>query len=71
MLKQKRLIKENVHYIDLLNSNFEVTGGDLQFKTSNGQKNAYLLSERGYSSLIKYMDDDKSWEVHIIYKGDG
>lgn len=27
-------------------------------------KNIYLLSERGYSKLIKIMDDDKSWEVH-------
>lgn len=26
--------------------------------------NIYILSERGYSKLIKILDDDKSWEVH-------
>jgi len=58
------LIRTESNYIDLLSENSKVTVGDLQIKTSNGQKTAYLLSERGYASLIKYMDDDKSWEVY-------
>lgn len=64
ILINKNRIKEGIHYIDLLDDNFKVSIADLQIKTSNGQKNAFLLSERGYASLIKYMDDDKSWEVH-------
>lgn len=40
-----------------------MTASHLGLVTSNGQKTAYILSERGYSKLIKYMDDDKSWEV--------
>lgn len=30
----------------------------------NAANNIYILSERGYSKLIKIMDDDKSWEIH-------
>ena len=63
LIDKKRLIK-NTDYIDLLSDdNFKVTASDLGLITSNGQKNAFILSERGYSKLIKYMDDDKSWEV--------
>jgi len=62
-LIDKGRIKENVHYIDILNNNFNITVGDLGITLSNNAKNYYLLSERGYSSLIKYMDDDMSWDV--------
>ena len=41
----------------------KVTAGDLGLITSNGQKQCFILSERGYSKLIKYMDDDKSWDI--------
>ena len=60
----KGRLKENIDYIDLFSSEeLKVTASDLGLVTSNGQKNAFILSERGYSKLIKYMDDDKSWEV--------
>ena len=63
-LIDKNRIKVGVHYIDLLsNENFKVTASDLGLITSNGQKNCFVLSERGYASLIKYMDDDESWDV--------
>lgn len=66
-LISKRRLKENVDYIDL------VKGGNL-FTTFNlsdyyaksaltQAKNIFVLSERGYSKLIKAMDDDKSWDV--------
>jgi phage antirepressor YoqD-like protein len=63
LIDKKRLI-ENTDYIDLLSSEkLKVTASDLGLITSNGQRTAFILSERGYSKLIKYMDDDKSWEV--------
>lgn len=63
-LIDKNRIKVGVHYIDLLsNENFKVTASDLGLITSNGQKNCFILSERGYCKLIKYMDDDESWDV--------
>ena len=64
-----RLIKkgrftENIDYIDLFsNEIFKVTASDLGLITSNGQKQCFIVSERGYTKLAKYMDDDKSWDV--------
>lgn len=63
-LIDKKRLNENIDYIDLLSTEeFKVTASDLGLITSNGQKSAFVLSERGYSKLIKYMDDDKSWDV--------
>lgn len=66
-LIEKKRLKENVDYIDLLEGGKEFTTFDLtQFyaKASITQaKNIFILSERGYTKLIKAMDDDKSWEV--------
>lgn len=54
-----------VDIINLLESQkFEITVSDLGLRTSNSQKSAYLLSERGYLKLVKIMDDEKSWEVY-------
>jgi phage antirepressor YoqD-like protein len=63
-LIEKNRYTENTDYINLLaTEELKVTAGHLGLITSNGQKTAYIISERGYSKLIKYMDDDKSWEV--------
>lgn len=63
-LIKKNRIKESVEYIDMFSSEIlKVTAGDLGLITSNGQKQCFILSERGYSKLIKYMDDDKSWDI--------
>lgn len=63
-LIEKNRYTENTDYIDLLSTEeLKVTAGHLRLITSNGQKTAYVLSERGYSKLIKYMDDDTSWDV--------
>ena len=63
-LIKKNRIKESVEYIDMFSSEIlKVTAGDLGLLTSNGQKQCFILSERGYSKLIKYMDDDKSWDI--------
>lgn len=62
LLINKNRIKEGVHYIDLKSIDTIDPLFDNEFVRKS--KNIYLLSERGYASLIKYMDDDKSWEVH-------
>jgi len=35
---------------------------ELGLRTSNRQKYSYLLSERGYSKLLKVLEDDVVWE---------
>lgn len=68
LIKRSRFV-ENIDYIDMFsNDSLKVTGSYLGFITSNGQKQCYMLSERGYTKLAKYMDDDKSWDVmeHFI-----
>lgn len=68
LIKRSRFV-ENIDYIDMFsNDSLKVTASYLGFITSNGQKQCYMLSERGYTKLAKYMDDDKSWDVmeHFI-----
>lgn len=57
--------KDFIDVIDLLSDEkFEVILNNLGLKTSNGQKYAYLLSERGYSKLLKFMDDELSYDLY-------
>lgn len=66
-LIEKGRIKNEVHFIDLKES---VTNShpllDKLFDQEFIRKSAniFILSERGYSSLIKYMDDNTSWNIH-------
>lgn len=32
----------------------------------NPSKNIYILSERGYSKLLKILEDDKAWEIYDL-----
>lgn len=54
--------------IDIINlladENFKIVVDDLGLKTSNRQKYSYLLSERGYSKLLKILEDDVAWEQY-------
>jgi phage antirepressor YoqD-like protein len=67
-LISKNRIKENVDYVDIISQvntlpmNLEEVFGIKPAYLSRTQ-NAFILSERGYSKLIKAMDDDKSWDV--------
>lgn len=55
----------NIDIINLLSDeNFKVVVDDLGLKSSNRQKYAYLLSERGYAKLLKLLDDDLAWEQY-------
>ena len=57
--------KDFIDVIDLLSDEkFEVILNNLGLKTSNGQKYAYILSERGYSKLLKFMDDELSYDLY-------
>jgi len=67
-LLEKKRLKENVDYIDVVS---QVNSLPMDLEQVFGIKpaylsrtnNIYILSERGYTKLIKAMDDDKSWEV--------
>jgi phage antirepressor YoqD-like protein len=67
LIERKRL-KENVDYIDVRS---QVNSLPMDIESIFGVKNEYLtrtknifiLSERGYTKLIKAMDDDTSWDV--------
>ena len=61
-LIEKGRMKEGVDFIDI-KGNCELPLSELGWNGRN-IKNAFILSQRGYSKLIKYMDDEKSWEVH-------
>lgn len=57
--------KEGVDIINLLGSeNFKIVVDDLGLRTSNRQKYSYLVSERGYSKLLKILEDDFAWEQY-------
>ena len=67
-LLEKKRLKENVDYIDVVSQvNSLPMDLDQIFSVKpaylSRTKNIYILSERGYTKLIKAMDDDKSWEV--------
>lgn len=64
MIDKKRL-KESVDYLDCLSETVSLRNfaEDLGLIGSNRTQNVFILSERGYTKLIKAMDDDKSWEV--------
>lgn len=64
MIDKSRL-KETVDYIDCLSETVSLRNfaEQLDLIGSNRTQNVFILSERGYSKLIKAMDDDISWDV--------
>lgn len=58
--------KENVDIIDIKANGFEPLGQILGFtkQSFNQTKNIYILSERGYSKLLKILEDDVAWEQY-------
>lgn len=64
-LIERNRIKEGVDYINLLSETVSLRdfAKELGMFSSNRTKDAFILSERGYSKLIKAMDDDESWDV--------
>lgn len=59
--------KENIDIVDLKGTEFEVVLKDHEIYSQNSinrSENIYLLSERGYSKLLKIMDDELAWEKY-------
>ena len=59
--------KDNIDIVDLKGTEFEILLKDSGIYTQNSinaSNNIYLLSERGYSKLLKIMDDDLAWEKY-------
>lgn len=59
--------KDGVDVIDLKGAEFEVNLIDNGVYTQNAinrSNNIYLLSERGYSKLLKILEDDFAWEQY-------
>ena len=65
-LNRKRF-KDRIDIMDLKGSKFEIglTDSGIYTRNSiNASKNIYLLSERGYSKLLKILEDDFAWEQY-------
>ncbi|WP_246579250.1 ORF6N domain-containing protein [Alkaliphilus flagellatus] len=63
----RKRFKDNIDIIDLKGSNFDILLKDNGVYTQNAvnrSKNIYLLSERGYSKLLKILEDDFAWEQY-------
>lgn len=58
--------KSNIDLIDLKQDIFVVNLIDLGYKQNqiNPAKHIYMLSERGYSKLLKILEDDTAWEIY-------
>ena len=68
LINNNRLrFKDNVDVVDLKGTEFEVILNNHEIYNQNSlnrSNNIYLLSERGYSKLLKIMDDDLAWEKY-------
>lgn len=62
----RKRFKDNIDIIDFLNGcePYRDFAKENDLIGSNRTKNVYLLSERGYSKLLKIMDDDFAWEKY-------
>ena len=59
--------KDNIDIVDLNKEKFAIVlsnSGIYTQNSINASKNIYLLSERGYSKLLKIMQDDLAWEKY-------
>ena len=59
--------EDNVDIVDLKGTEFAILLKDSGIYTQNSinaSNNIYLLSERGYSKLLKIMNDDLAWEKY-------
>ena len=59
--------KDNIDIVDLNKEEFAIilsNSGIYTQNSINASKNIYLLSERGYSKLLKIMNDDLAWKKY-------
>ena len=65
--KNRKRFVDMVDIIDLKGTKVAVDLVDSEIYSKNAvnaSKNIYLLSERGYSKLLKILDDDFAWEQY-------
>lgn len=63
----RKRFKDGLDIVDLKGLNFEVhlLNSDIMTQNAiNASNNIYLLSERGYSKLLKILEDDFAWEQY-------
>ncbi|QYU58169.1 phage antirepressor KilAC domain-containing protein [Weissella confusa] len=58
--------KDGIDIVDLKQSNFAVLLRDSGFTQNqiNATKHIWMLSERGYSKLLKILEDDTAWDIY-------
>lgn len=68
LINNNRLrFKDNIDIVDLKGTEFAMIlkqSGIYTQNSINASSNIYLLSERGYSKLLKIMDDDIAWDKY-------
>ena len=68
LINNNRLrFKDNVDIVDLKGTEFEVILNNHEIYNQNSlnrSSNIYLLSERGYSKLLKILEDDFAWKQY-------
>lgn len=65
--KNRQRFTDGLDIVDLKGTNFEVDlidHGIYNQNAINRSKNIYILSERGYSKLLKILEDDFAWEQY-------
>ena len=63
----RKRFKDGIDIVDLVGTNFAMGlshNGIYSQNALNASKNIYLLSERGYSKLLKLLEDDIAWEQY-------
>lgn len=62
----RQRFKDGIDILDIKAGGFEPLGSTLGYskQSFNQANNIYVLSERGYSKLIKLLTDEKSWEAY-------
>lgn len=63
----RKRFKDGIDIIDVKGTEFEVNlidHGIITQNAANRSQNIYILSERGYSKLLKILEDDFAWEQY-------
>lgn len=62
----RKRFKDGIDIVDLLNpfNGFREFAEQNGLIGSNRTKHVYLLSERGYSKLLKILEDDTAWDIY-------
>lgn len=64
--RNRNRFKDGIDIINLKTKDVAITLSDSGFSRNqiNASKYIYMLSERGYSKLLKILEDDTAWEIY-------